>query len=104
MEMEGPARGSVEKGDPREWSAEEVATCLRSWGTGGCYQTAAEQVLQHGMPGSVFLECTLDDLQGVCAHGRAHAHIRECNTAARMRAPWHTHTAVLHFQGACNSL
>jgi hypothetical protein len=30
-EMDGPVQDSVEKGDPHEWSPEEVATCLRSW-------------------------------------------------------------------------
>jgi hypothetical protein len=35
------------------------------------------KVLQHGMHGSVFFECTLDELQGVCALGRAHAHMCE---------------------------
>jgi hypothetical protein len=46
--IEGPVHGSVEQGDPREWSAEEVATCLRAWRTTAWYQSAADQVLQHG--------------------------------------------------------
>jgi hypothetical protein len=44
MEMEDPPQGSMEQGDPREWSAEEVATRLRSWGTAACYQSATENI------------------------------------------------------------
>ena len=45
MTMEDLAQVSVKKGDPHEWSVEQVSTCLRSWGTGACFQSVSDQVL-----------------------------------------------------------
>jgi hypothetical protein len=47
--MEGTAHGSVESGDPVEWSAEEVATFLRSLGSVECIQSVGDEVLIHGL-------------------------------------------------------
>jgi hypothetical protein len=78
MEMEGTGDGSVEEEDPREWSPHQVATFLRALGTAECFQSAADQVLQLGVDGSVFFELSLDQLQGVCGHARAYARMCEC--------------------------
>jgi hypothetical protein len=78
MEMEGTGDGSVEQEDPHEWSPQQVATFLRALGTAECFQSAADQVLQLGVDGSVFFELSLDQLQGVCGHARAYARMCEC--------------------------
>ncbi len=78
MEMEGTGDGSVEQEDPREWSPQQVATFLRALGTAECFQSAADQVLQLGVDGSVFFDLSLDQLQGMCGHARAYARMCEC--------------------------
>jgi hypothetical protein len=96
-EMQGTAHGSVEPGDPREWSAEGVATFLRSLGTAECFQSAGDEALQHGVDGSVFFELSLNELQGVCGHARAYARMCECkhsSTEARTSTVAHTHRSL----------
>ncbi len=44
-EMEDTGDGSVEAQDPREWSAEKVATFVRSLGPAECFQSVGDQVL-----------------------------------------------------------
>ena len=67
MEMEGTGDGSVE----HEWSPHQVATFLRALGTAECFQSAADQVLQLGVDGSLFCELSVIDLQGVRGHAGA---------------------------------
>ena len=69
--MEGTGDDSVEQEDPLEWSSQQVTTFLRALGTAECFQSAADQVLQLGVDGSVFFELSLDQLQGVCGHAGA---------------------------------
>ena len=54
--MEDTDDGSVEPEDPHEWSSEEVATFVRVLGTGQCFQSVTDQVLQLGVDDSVFFE------------------------------------------------
>ena len=68
MEMEGTGDGSVEQEDPREWSPQKVASFLRALGTAEYFQSAADQVLQLGVDGSLFCELSVIDLQGVRGH------------------------------------
>ena len=85
--MEGTGDGSVEQEDPREWSPHQVATFLRALGTAECFQSAADQVLQLGVDGSVFFELSLDQLQGVCGHARAYARMCECKHSSTVVYP-----------------
>ena len=66
--MEGTGDGSVEPEDPHEWSSEKVATFVRVLGGGQYFQSASDQVMQLGVDGSVFLDLSLNDLQGVRGH------------------------------------
>ena len=46
--MQDLAHGSMDPQEPHEWSAEQVATFVRSLGTAECFQSAGHQVLQLG--------------------------------------------------------
>ena len=81
------------QGDPHEWSAEEVATFLRSLGPAECFQSDGDAVLQYGVDGSVFFELSLTELQGLCGHALAYARMCECkhsstHASAITVAPW----------------
>jgi hypothetical protein len=78
MEMEDTGDGSVDQEDPHEWSSQKVASFLRALGTAEYFQSPTDQVLQLGVDDSVFFELSLDQLQGVCGHARAYAHMCEC--------------------------
>ena len=62
----------MDPGDPREWSAEEVSTFVRSLGNTGCFQSVGYQVLNLGVDDSVFFGLSLNELQGVCGHAHTY--------------------------------
>ncbi len=68
------ADDSVEVEDPHEWSSEKVSTFVRSLGTSKCFQSVGDQglaqLLYLGVDVSVFFTLSLNDLPGVCGHGR----------------------------------
>ena len=58
--MEDTTHDNVESGDPHEWSAEEVATFVRSLGRAECFQSAGDQLLQLGVDVSFFFAVSLE--------------------------------------------
>ena len=71
MEMEDTGDDSVDQEDPHEWSSQKVASFLRALGTADYFQSAADQVLQLGVDGSLFCELSVIDLEGVRGHADA---------------------------------